>query len=118
VLLLASSVVTIGGVAVATGLAAADGRDDVATLAAVGASPRVRRLLVGWQAGGVGLVGATVGIVAGVIPAYALLHAQGRTAMVVPWPTLLVTALAVPLVASVLCGAVVRNQLPIERRTL
>jgi putative ABC transport system permease protein len=118
VLLLASSVVTIGGVAVATGLAAADGRDDVATLAAVGASPRVRRLLVGWQAGGVGLVGATVGIVAGVIPAYALLRAQGRTAMVVPWPTLLVTALAVPLVASVLCGAVVRNQLPIERRTV
>jgi hypothetical protein len=66
----------------------------------------------------VGLVGAGVGIVAGVIPAYALLHAQGRTAMVVPRPTLVVTALAVPLVASVLCGAVVGNQLPIERRTV
>ena len=49
-LLIGTTVITLGAAGIATGLAAADGRADLATLAAVGAAPRTRRLLAGAQA--------------------------------------------------------------------
>ena len=57
-LLLGSAVVTLGAAAVATGLAQADGRADQATLAAVGADPRLRRRLTAFQAAVVAGLGA------------------------------------------------------------
>ena len=46
-----AGVITLGAAAIATGLAAADGRADRSTLAAVGAAPRVRRGLSLSQSG-------------------------------------------------------------------
>ncbi|MEE3920094.1 hypothetical protein V2I01_23205 [Micromonospora sp. BRA006-A] len=57
-----------GAAAVATGLAAAEGRRDLSTLAAVGADPRVRRLLSLCQAGVIAVLGSALGIVAGLGP--------------------------------------------------
>ncbi len=64
-LAVASGVITLGAAAVATGLAAAEGRRDLSTLAAVGADPRVRRLLSLCQAGVIAVLGSALGIVAG-----------------------------------------------------
>jgi len=61
------AVVTLGAAAIATGLAAADGRADLVTLAAVGASPRIRRLLALCQAGVVAGLGTVLGVVAGFV---------------------------------------------------
>ena len=65
-LLGASLVVTVGASAIATALAGAESHADLATLAAVGASPGVRRRLSMAQAATVALIGAVLGVLAGV----------------------------------------------------
>ena len=61
-----AGLITLGAAAIATGLAAVDGRADLSTLAAVGASPRVRRALSLSQSGVIAgprsLLGAIVGL--------------------------------------------------------
>lgn len=79
-LLGASVVVVLGATAISTGLAAADGRSDLATLAAVGASPRTRRLLATSQAAVIAFLGALLGAVAGFVPAAAIVST------LVDWP--------------------------------
>ncbi|GAT67550.1 ABC transporter permease [Planomonospora sphaerica] len=67
ILLGAAFVLVLGGTFVATGLAAADLRPDLATMAAVGAPPGTRRLVVAGQAGFVAGLGVLVGTLAGVV---------------------------------------------------
>jgi putative ABC transport system permease protein len=54
-----------------TGLALGDARPELATMAAVGASPRVRRRFAMWAAVVVSAVGSVLGAVAGIAPAWA-----------------------------------------------
>src|SRR5690606_998474 len=56
-----AGVITLGAAGIAAGLAAADRRPDLSTLAAVGASPTVRRLLSLSQAGVIAGLGALLG---------------------------------------------------------
>ncbi|MFJ6197203.1 FtsX-like permease family protein [Micromonospora sp. NPDC092111] len=121
-----SGVITVGAAGVATGLAAAEGRRDLSTLAAVGASPRVRRLLSLCQAGVIAGVGSVLGIVAGLGSAVIILTSVNRQyaqawpvevpyPMVVPWQTLGALVL-VPLVAMLGAGLLTRSKLAVERR--
>ncbi|MFU8850579.1 FtsX-like permease family protein [Micromonospora sp. SL1-18] len=122
----ASGVITVGAAGVATGLAAAEGRRDLSTLAAVGADPRVRRVLSLCQAGVIALLGSALGIVAGLGSAAIILASLNRRyaqAWPVPEPYPLVVpglALAVvvvvPLVAMLGAGLLTRSRLPVERR--
>jgi putative ABC transport system permease protein len=115
-LLLGSAVVTIGATAVATGLASADGRPDLATLGAVGASPRLRRTLAASQSATVAFLGAALGVVAGVIPAAAVLSARTDYPIVLPWTTFIWAVVAVPAFAAVATAVCTRSRLPLDRR--
>ncbi|WP_213454527.1 FtsX-like permease family protein [Rhizomonospora bruguierae] len=126
VLAAAAALITLGAAGIATGLAAADGRADLSTLAAVGASPRLRRLLSLSQSGVIAGLGAVLGVAAGLGVAFAILTAFNRAAvdswpvmiafpLTVPWRNLLVV-LVVPLVAMLGAGLLTRSRLPIERR--
>ncbi|MFI0791154.1 FtsX-like permease family protein [Micromonospora rubida] len=125
-LAIASGLITVGAAAVATGLAAAEGRADLSTLAAVGASPRVRRVLSLCQAGVIAGLGSALGITAGLGTAVIVLVATNRRyaeswpveepyPIVVPWLTLGVLVV-VPLVAMLGAGLFTRSRLAVERR--
>jgi putative ABC transport system permease protein len=127
VLALASAIVTLAATAVVTGLAAADGRADLTTLAAVGASPRVRRFMSLSQSGVIAGLGTALGLVAGAAGAYAMIFAINRSMLAQRWPDveplplatpwlLLAGALVVPLIAMLGAGLLTRSRLPIERR--
>ncbi|MET7969878.1 FtsX-like permease family protein [Micromonospora sp. NPDC005305] len=122
----AAGLITLGAAAVATGLAAAEGRRDLSTLAAVGADPRVRRLLSLCQAGVIAVLGSVLGILAGLGSAAIVLISINRRyaqswpveppyPLVVPGSTLTVLVV-VPLVAMVGAALLTRSRLPVERR--
>ncbi|WP_127504218.1 FtsX-like permease family protein [Actinoplanes solisilvae] len=127
VLAVIAGVITLGAAAIATGLAAADGRPDLAVLAAVGASPWVRRVLSLSQAGMIAGLGSILGAIVGIGASTAVLAAENRgSATVWPVPTpypyampglsITIALLIVPLVAMLGAGLLTRSRLPIERR--
>ena len=127
-LLLGSAVIVLGASGIATGLAAADGRADLATLAAVGASPRTRRSLAGFQSAVTAVLGTVLGVIAGLVPAVAMVGAANAQArangnpignaypLVLPWTNLAVTLLVVPLLAAGAAVLLTRSRLPMVRR--
>jgi putative ABC transport system permease protein len=126
-LALVAGVITLGAAAIATALAAADGRADLATLAAVGASPRLRRGLSLSRSGVIAGLGSLLGAVAGLGGAVAVLVALNRGQadlwpaptpypVAVPWLNLGVALVVVPVVAMLGAGLLTRSRLPIERR--
>ncbi|RAY12376.1 hypothetical protein DPM19_24815 [Actinomadura craniellae] len=122
------TVLAFGGALIATGLSAADARPDLVTLAAVGARPRTRRLLMMGQAGFVAALGCWLGIAAGLVPGVAVavpLTSGGDTygagephgvIVDVPWQLLGVLGVAVPLAAALVAGLFTRSRLPLVRR--
>jgi putative ABC transport system permease protein len=121
VLALAAGAVTIGAAAIATGLAAAEGRADLATLGAVGASPGVRRLLSLSRTGIVAGLGSALGVVAGLGAAAALVSGvnaglavvwpptQPPLPFVVPWGNVALSLVVVPAVAMLGAGLLTRS---------
>jgi putative ABC transport system permease protein len=127
ILAIAAGVIALGAAAIATGLAAVDGRDDLRTLGAIGATPRVRRLLALAQSGviaGLGsLLGAAAGLGAGAAVLFGLNQVYAGTwpapvpyPIPIPWLNLGVSVLVVPLVAMLGAGLLTRSRLPSERR--
>ena len=128
VLALVAGFITLGAAGIGTGLAAADGRADLATLAAVGASPGVRRRLSLSQSGTIAGLGTALGTIAGLGASTAVLFGYNQSnkyhwppyppyPITVPWETVAVV-LVVPLVAMLATGLLTRSRLPIERRRL
>lgn len=124
-LLVGSAILVLGASGIATGLAAADGRADLATLAAIGATPTVRRALAGFQSAMTAGLDSLLGVVAGLVPAIAILRSLNsdknlalveRHPIVLPWTNLLVTILVVPLVAGLAAALLTRSRLPLVRR--
>nr|WP_260616084.1 FtsX-like permease family protein [Streptomyces sp. WAC05292] len=128
-----AALVTIGAAGIATGLAQTDAEADLKTLSAVGAPPRVRRTLSGFQCGVVALMGVVLGTASGVLPAVALRLAQRReiaemaqasgigeevpsVPIVLPWDTFGALLVLVPLGAALLAAAVTRSASGIARR--
>jgi putative ABC transport system permease protein len=111
-----AALITLLATGVATGLAQADARPDHATLAAIGAAPRLRRWLAGAQSWTLALLGTGLGVIAGFVPAMALLWARPDYAVVVPWRMLVITVVVVPLLAGLGALLCTRSRLPLERR--
>jgi putative ABC transport system permease protein len=127
VLAIVAGIITIGSAALATGLAAADSRADLTMLAAIGASPRLRRMLSLCQAGVIAGLGSLLGAVAGVGTATAVLAALNQRfadlwpaplpfQITVPWLNVGVALVVVPAVAMLGAGLLTRSHLPIEQR--
>ncbi|MEV6078266.1 FtsX-like permease family protein [Streptomyces sp. NPDC052069] len=131
ILALFAGVVTVGAAAITTGLAKADAEADLTTLSAVGAPPGVRRSLSGFQCLVVALTGVLLGTVAGVVPAVALRLIDLREAMramreqpmdsaytpiVLPWETIGLLAVVVPVLAGLLAAGLTRSRLTLTRR--
>ncbi|PYC67074.1 ABC transporter permease [Streptomyces tateyamensis] len=124
-----AALVALGAAGIATGLAAADSQRDLATLAAVGAEPRIRRSLSGFQCGVIAAMGAVLGTVCGMVPAVALREAKGmappsrllegqaHVVIAVPWLNLGLTLVALPLLAALLAAVVTRSRTVLARRT-
>ncbi|MCX5391803.1 FtsX-like permease family protein [Streptomyces sp. NBC_00094] len=134
-----AGLVTVGAAGIATGLAQADAEADLKTLAAVGAPPRVRRTLSGFQCGVIAAMGVILGSAAGVLPAIGLRLTEEREAIryyeqairqgwdngmsgppyvpiVIPWETLAGLLIAVPLGAALLAALVTRSRGALARR--
>jgi putative ABC transport system permease protein len=133
-----AGLITIGAAGIATGLSQADAEADLKTLAAVGAPPRVRRTLSGFQCGVVAVMGVVLGTAAGVLPAIGLRLTERRQQMaqweegrdagwstaadlphvpiVIPWETYGALLVAVPLGAAVLAALLTRSRTALARR--
>ena len=126
ILAAAAGLITLGAAGIATGLAAADGHADLATLAAVGASPGVRRRLSLSQSGVIAGLGTVLGVAAGLGVSAAVLYAYNQAnagrwpvevpyPVGIPWESLAVVAV-VPIVAMLGAGLLTRSRLPSEAR--
>ncbi|MGH8775619.1 MAG: FtsX-like permease family protein, partial [Jiangellaceae bacterium] len=111
-----SAFVTLVGVAISVALAAAEGRADLATLAAVGAPPRRRRAMAGAQALVVGGLGTTLGVALGVYMAVTSWPTTGSPDFIVPWQNVLITGIGVPVLAVVIAMVFTPSRLPLVRR--
>ncbi|MFH9608455.1 FtsX-like permease family protein [Streptomyces sp. NPDC017448] len=131
ILALFAGVVTLGAAAITTGLSKADAEADLTTLSAVGAPPGLRRSLSGFQCLVVALTGVLLGTVAGLVPAIALRLTDLRAALaemradpmqsaytpiVMPWETVGLLALVVPVLAGLLAAALTGSRQPLTRR--
>lgn len=116
VLLLASGLATLVGTSIAVALAMAESRADMATLAAVGASPGRRRLAAMGQAAVVSGLGAVLGLGLGVLVGVSLLQGSTSYPFSAPLRFIAVTVLVAPAVAVLVAGAVTRSRVPLTRR--
>ncbi|MFI1224101.1 MULTISPECIES: FtsX-like permease family protein [unclassified Streptomyces] len=131
ILALFAGVVTLGAAAITTGLSKADAEADLTTLSAVGAPPGVRRSLSGFQCLVVALTGVLLGTAAGLVPAVALRLTDLREALadmradpmesaytpiVMPWETIGLLALVVPVLAGLLAAGLTSSRLTLARR--
>ena len=126
------AVLMLGGTLTATFLALSDARSDLATLAAVGASARSRRLIAAAYAGTVGLIGALLGAAVGFVPGIAVTYpltgvdhgmtvdAAGRQLpshfVDVPWLLVGAVVLLLPVLTAVAVGLGARSRLPMVAR--
>lgn len=117
------AVLMLGGTLTATFLALSDARPDLATLAAVGASPRRRRWIAASYALVIGFVGAILGAVVGFIPGLAVTvpltapaYSDTGPFLDVPWLLVIGLVLGLPLVTAAIVGLCTRSRLPVVAR--
>ncbi|WP_432745548.1 FtsX-like permease family protein [Streptomyces sp. JH002] len=137
IIALAATVIALGAAGIATGLAQADSEADLATLAAVGAAPRIRRTLSGLQCGLIAAMGVVLGCLSGLVPAVGLVLAnyQDRLSwwkedlaagwqvgerpelhLALPWETFGQLIVVVPLIALVFAALLTRSRVTLARR--
>ncbi|HST65706.1 MAG TPA: FtsX-like permease family protein, partial [Mycobacteriales bacterium] len=91
-----AGLVTLAGVAISVTLSAAEGRADLATLAAIGAPARRRRGLAMAQAALVAGLGVGLGVLLGAVIGLTIMSGLDGYPLVVPWSTVLVVGVGVP----------------------
>jgi putative ABC transport system permease protein len=119
-----AAVLMLGGTLTATFLALSDARPDLATLSAVGASPRTRRAVAASYAVSVGVVGAVLGAAVGFVPGIAVSYPLTRSFsgtgpshyLSIPWLQIVGLVLLLPLVTALVVGLLARSRLPLVAR--
>ncbi|GAB3198691.1 hypothetical protein GCM10027062_13580 [Nocardioides hungaricus] len=117
------AVLMLGGTLTATFLALSDARPDLATLAAVGASPRRRRGIAAAYALVVGFVGALLGAAVGFVPGIAISYpltspsyADTGPFLDIPWLLVGGVVVALPLITAAIVALCTRSRLPLVAR--
>ncbi|WP_034253300.1 FtsX-like permease family protein [Arsenicicoccus bolidensis] len=112
----------------ATALSMGEAQRDLATLAAIGSTGRLRRAIAAAQSGALAVVGTLVGLAVGAVPGIAFARAATggyddggalvkAPTVVVPWDVLAVAAVGIPILAALLAALVVRGNPTLTRRT-
>ncbi len=126
-------VLMLGGTLTATFLALSDARPDLATLSAVGASPRTRRSVAAAYALVVGFVGALLGAAIGFIPGIAVTYPLTATSWMpggvdaegndlpshfvdVPWLMVIGLVVVLPILTAAIVGLTARSRMPLVAR--
>lgn len=117
-----AGVLVLGGVLTSTLLALADARPQFATLLAIGAADRSRRSVAAGYAATIGVLGALLGLGAGLVTGVAVVYpltTDGRPLdglfppfLDVPWLLLVGLVVAVPAVAALVAALSTRGPLP------
>jgi putative ABC transport system permease protein len=127
------AVLVLGGTLTATFLALSDARPDFATMGAVGAGPRTRRLVAASYALAIGVVGALLGAVVGAVPGIAVSYPLTSTSwlagttdasghaipdhfLAVPWVLLVAVVVGLPLLSAGIVALATRSRLPMVSR--
>ncbi len=103
-----------------TGLALADGKADMQTLAAVGGPPWLRRRIAASSAAYVTVLGCVTGAVSGLVAARVLVPLFVRSTgdlFRVPWPMIAFVVLAVPVLTAAVAFVTTRCTVELTRRT-
>ncbi|HET7065977.1 MAG TPA: FtsX-like permease family protein [Nocardioides sp.] len=120
-----AGVLMLGGTLTATFLALSDARPDLATLSAVGASPRMRRAVASAYAVSVGVVGAVLGAAVGFVPGIAVSYPLTRDFtggsgpshyLSIPWLEIVGLVVLLPLLTALVVGLLARSRLPLVAR--
>ncbi len=112
----AAAIATLAGTSIAVALAMAESRADMATMAAVGASPSRRRVHAMGQAAIVAGVGTGLGVALGVLVALATLLGSERYPTSTPFRWLVAVLLVAPGLAVAVAGLVTRSRVTLTRR--
>jgi putative ABC transport system permease protein len=115
-MLAGAGLATLAGTSVAVALAMAESRADMATLAAVGASPRRRRLHAMAQAATVGALGAVLGLGLGTLIALATLGGARFYPTSTPYRWLALVVLTAPALGVLVAGVFTRSKVTMTRR--
>jgi putative ABC transport system permease protein len=111
-----SAIVTLGATGITTGLSIAESRPELTTLSAVGAAPLTRRLVVASQAATVALLGALLGVLSGLIPAWAVVEGRSGMLFTLPWQMIGLSVLAIPVIAVAVTSLFVSTRSTLTRR--
>lgn len=112
----AAAIATLAGTSIAVALAMAESRADMATFAAVGASPVRRRMHAMGQAATVAGLGTGIGAVLGTLVAIATLSGSSVYPTSVPLRWLAAVAFGAPLLAIAVAGVFTRSHVTLTRR--
>ncbi|WP_129545466.1 ABC transporter permease family protein [Arthrobacter dokdonensis] len=110
------ALVTLSAAGITAGLALADGRNDHATLASIGADTRLRKAFAGSQTLMTALLGAVLGLFAGAVPTVVVLSLQRGFPVVLPWLQMGALVILVPLFGAAAAWVLTRGKLPMTRR--
>ena len=110
-----SGLVTLVASAVAVGLATVELRSDLATMASVGATPRIQRQITATQAALIVGLGTALGLLAGIGPAAGYIGYSTEVHWHTPWRALLLIGLVPPVLATLVAAFVGRGARPLAR---
>ncbi|UJP11448.1 hypothetical protein L2X99_08070 [Microbacterium sp. KUDC0406] len=114
----ATGILMLGTSAIVLGLARIDGAADDATLAAVGATPGLRRGISFWQGLIIALLGSLTGAAAGLLPIWGLIAASPYMyAEDIPWWAIAAIAVGLPLLVAAANALTSRRRPVVTRRT-
>lgn len=115
-IVIGGALITLSAAGITAGLALADGRNDHATLASVGADTKLRKAISGSQTLMTAMLGTVLGIVAGAIPVIVVLSLQRGFPIVIPWLQMGALMILVPLFGAAAAWVLTKGKLPMAKR--
>lgn len=118
-LLGATGILMFGTSAIVLGLARVDGAADDATLAAVGATPGLRRGISFWQGLIIALLGSVTGAAIGLLPVWGLISTEQGYYLpqYIPWWAITTIAVGLPLLVAAVNAVTSRRRPVVTHRT-